>query len=83
MIGRTTEKAILKDFGKKKIIVLLGPRQVGKTTLLDVLQRNDMHCLRLNCDDMDDAILFEDKTSTELKEIISSYDMVFIDEAQL
>ena len=38
MIVRTLEKSILADFYKGKVIVLLGPRQVGKTTLLDALQ---------------------------------------------
>ena len=82
MIARTIEKAILADYGKKKVIVLLGPRQVGKTTLLDVLQSSNANCLRINCDDIDDVLLIEDKSSTELKALISDYDMVFVDEAQ-
>lgn len=82
MIARTLEKTILKDFHKGKVIVLLGPRQVGKTTLLDTLQRPDLHILRLNCDDMDDVMVLENKTTTELKTLLSEYDMVFVDEAQ-
>ena len=82
MITRTIENKIKADFTRKKIIVLLGPRQIGKTTLLDALQMNDSHCLRLNCDDMDDVLMLEDKSSTELKNMLESYDMVFIDEAQ-
>jgi len=38
--------------------------------------------LFLNCDDSDDRALIENKTSTILRELISSYDFVFIDEAQ-
>ncbi len=34
MIKREITDSILSNFGRKKIIVLLGPRQVGKTTLL-------------------------------------------------
>lgn len=82
MITRTIEKAIQADFNKRKVIVLLGPRQVGKTTILDMLQKSDTRCLRLNCDDMDDSMLLENKSTTELKELLSDYDMVFIDEAQ-
>ncbi len=82
MIARTIEKAILSDCGKKKVIVLLGPRQVGKTTLLDVLQSNNSKCLRLNCDDIDDVMLIEDKSTTEIKILLSGFDMVFVDEAQ-
>lgn len=82
MITRTIEKAMQADFNKKKVIVLLGPRQVGKTTILDMLQKPETRCLRMNCDDMDDALLLEDKTSTELKTLLNGYDMVFVDEAQ-
>ena len=82
MITRTIEKVMKADFNKKKVIVLLGPRQVGKTTLLDTLQNPETRCLRLNCDDMDDALLLEDKSSTELKALLNGYDMVFVDEAQ-
>ena len=82
MIPRILEERIRNDFHRGKVIVLLGPRQVGKTTLLDTLEKPDLHILRLNCDDSDDALALEDKTTTELKVLISDYDMVFIDEAQ-
>ena len=82
MVARTIEKSILADFHKGKVIVLLGPRQVGKTTLLDVLHQSGTRVLRLNCDDIDDVLLLEDKTTTELKALLSGNDMVFIDEAQ-
>lgn len=82
MIGRILEERVKNDFQRGKIVVLLGPRQVGKTTLLDVLEKPDLHILRLNCDDYDDALLLESRTTTELKMLISDYDMVFIDEAQ-
>jgi len=51
MIERILEERIQNDFQRGKVVVLLGSRQVGKTT-------------------------------TELKALISGYDMVFIDEAQ-
>lgn len=38
--------------------------------------------LSLNCDDYDDAMLLEGKTSTELKYLLSPYELVFIDEVQ-
>lgn len=82
MIKRIIEKNILSDMAYKKVIVLLGARQVGKTTLIDMLQNQDAKCLRLNCDDYDDAALLENKTSTELRAMLTGYDMVFIDEAQ-
>ena len=82
IISRTIEDAIRADFSRNKVIVLLGPRQVGKTTLLESLQDEGLNCLRLNCDDIDDAVLLENKSSTELLALFQNYDMVFIDEAQ-
>ncbi len=82
MIARIIEDNIRDDFHKGKVVVLLGPRQVGKTTLLDIFQQTNSNVLRLNCDDFDDVMQLEDKTSTELKALLSGYDMVFIDEAQ-
>ena len=82
MIKRTLEETIKKDLGRKKVIVLLGPRQVGKTTMLDMLRLKNQHILSLNCDNADDALKLEDKTSTELQNLFADYDMVFIDEAQ-
>lgn len=82
MIKRILEEKIIRDFHRGKVVVLLGPRQVGKTTLLDTLEDPNLHILRLNCDDYDDVLRLENKTSTELKALIADYDMVFIDEAQ-
>lgn len=82
MINREIQNSILSDFKRKKVIVLLGARQVGKTTLLSALQVDKKRILSLNCDNIDDRLLLEDRTSTELKYLLSPYDMVFIDEAQ-
>ena len=64
------------------MIVLLGARQVGKTTLLSALQESGRKVLSLNCDNVDDVLSLEGKSSTELKNLLSPYDLVFIDEAQ-
>ena len=82
MIKRLIETSILNDFNRKKVIVLLGARQVGKTTLLEELRQQGKKILSLNCDDLDDVLLIEEKTTTELRSLLSPYDMVFIDEAQ-
>jgi len=37
MIKREISSSILSDFSRKKVIQLLGARQVGKTTLLSEL----------------------------------------------
>ncbi|MBR6589574.1 MAG: AAA family ATPase, partial [Bacteroidaceae bacterium] len=82
MIRRSIERSILRDFTRKKVIVLLGARQVGKTTLLEGLHNKKEKVLSINCDDLDDTLLIEEKTSTELRALLAPYDMVFIDEAQ-
>ena len=66
MIGRAIEKSIIKDFRYKKVIVILGARQVGKTTLLGCLKSDKEKVLFLNCDNIADIMFIEGKTSTEL-----------------
>lgn len=82
MIKRIIKSSILADYRRKKVIILLGARQVGKTTLLSELQTEKTKVLSLNCDNLDDILLIEGKTSTELQYLLSPYELVFIDEAQ-
>ena len=82
MFKREIENSISRDFAKGKIICLLGPRQVGKTTLLNQLIKKGDKVLKLNCDDSLDAAELENKSTTELKNMFQGYDMVQIDEAQ-
>jgi len=81
MIHRNAEQLIKNDFYKGKAIVVMGARQVGKTTLLEHLVDTD-DCLMLNCDNHDDRADLEDKTSTELRNLVGNHKMVVIDEAQ-
>lgn len=82
MIERLVTGNIINDYNKGKVIVLLGPRQVGKTTLLERLKGEHKNVLSLNCDDRDDARLLEGKSSAELRQLLSPYDLVAVDEAQ-
>ena len=82
MISRIIKNSILADYRRKKVIVLLGARQVGKTTLLSELQEGNEKTLFLNCDNIDDVLALEGKTSTELKQLLMPYQLVFIDEGQ-
>lgn len=82
MIERIIKETILADYKRKKVIVLLGARQVGKTTLLSGLLTGVEKVLLLNCDNADDVLSLEGKSSTELRHFLSPYDLVFIDEAQ-
>lgn len=82
MLKREITEKIERDFSKGKIICLLGPRQVGKTTLLGMLDKKDEKILKLNCDDSLDAQVIENKSIAELKNTFQGYDMVQIDEVQ-
>ena len=55
MIERQLKHIIIQDFNRNKVIVILGARQTGKTTLLNELSTNANQLLKLNCDDYDDV----------------------------
>jgi len=82
MIQRLIEQKIRDDFSRKKISLILGPRQVGKTTLLQQLSTSGARILHLNCDYLSDAQRLIDKSADELTALLSGFDMVQIDEAQ-
>lgn len=82
MINREIESNIRDDFDSRKAIVLIGARQVGKTTLVEAVAKDAGRVLALNCDNVDDRMSLENKTSTELQNLIAGYDLVVIDEAQ-
>ncbi|WP_373492959.1 ATP-binding protein [Aquiflexum sp.] len=83
MIVREVEKLITKKLYQGKILLISGPRQVGKTTLMRQLAASlNKEALWLNCDNPDDRIDLEDATLSSLKSLVGSYTLVMIDEAQ-
>ncbi len=82
MIDRTLANVIRSEFGRNKVIVILGPRQVGKTTLFSQIGLKGDNILRLDCDNYDDQMKLERKTSTELRNLLHGVDALLIDEAQ-
>jgi predicted AAA+ superfamily ATPase len=69
-------------FGAGKAILLMGARQVGKTTLIKTLMKGVDEVLFLTGDDPDVQALFEQMSSTRLKHIVGRSKFVVIDEAQ-
>jgi len=68
---------------KGKTIIILGPRQVGKTTLLETLRAEwGDECLLLDCDEPDTRAALTGATSTSLRAEFGSHRIVMIDEAQ-
>lgn len=82
MIKREIQESIKDDFNRGKVITIVGPRQVGKTTLLSQIDTEGKKVLSLNCDDEIDALAIEGKSSSELRNMLENYDIVFIDEVQ-
>jgi len=83
MIPRIIIKSIQNDLFKGKAIIITGPRQVGKTTLLEALRSDHkLNTLWLNCDEPDIRLSLENVTTTQLKAMIGKHLLVFIDEAQ-
>ena len=83
MIKRLLTERIEKKLNSGKVIVLYGPRQCGKTTLLKMLvERKKLPYLWLNCDEPDTRLLLSNKTSTNLKQLIKGKKLLIIDEAQ-
>ncbi len=81
MYNRSIQKRIESKIGKGKAILLIGPRQVGKTTLIkDILK--EQNYLFLDADDPTIKNLITQPNTAELKSILGNYKFVFIDEAQ-
>ena len=70
MYKRTLQDLIQQRMEKGKAVIMYGPRQVGKTTVLHLLLdgRNDV--LWLNGDETDVRALFEDITLVWLEELL-------------
>jgi len=83
MIKRILENMIVKRLFRGKAVILYGPRQVGKTTLVtSLLEKRKEKTLFLNGDEPDVRELLEGVTSSRLKALFGKSRIVFIDEAQ-
>lgn len=83
MIKRIIAERIAQKLNQGKIIILYGPRQCGKTTLLKMLvEKINLSCLWLNGDEPDTRVLLSNKTSTELTQLVKGKKILIIDEAQ-
>lgn len=85
MIQRELLGEIMRQCNQGKVIVLIGARQVGKTTILKQVQKQlDLESLWLNADEADVLLLLENAdTSTQLRQLIGTQtQLLIIDEAQ-
>ena len=81
MIERMSAGKIRAAANSRKIVILLGARQVGKTTLLKSLFDSDS-ILWLNGDELDVQNLFETLSAQRFKVYLGTKKIVVIDEAQ-
>lgn len=66
-----------------QIILLYGPRQVGKTTLIrEVLAHTEGRKLEINADLMQYTQVLSSRDLNKLRGLVEGYDLLFIDEAQ-
>ncbi len=81
-VRRKLELEISKKLFKGKTIVLIGPRQTGKTTLVNTIMSKYENTLFLDGDDASIRQTLKNVNTQELKRIIGDNTIVFIDEAQ-
>jgi len=83
MIQRELEKTIKAKLFKGKVIILLGPRQSGKTTLINnILQNIGYKYLLLDGEEYNIRDELSKPTSEKLRLISGDNKIIFIDEAQ-
>lgn len=82
MIHRILEEKIQPLLGGNKAIIVMGARQVGKSTLLNELLGENKNALWLNGDDIDVQNLFHEMSSTRMRALLGNNKFLVIDEAQ-
>ena len=84
IIPRIIEPLILeKLINDRRVVVLYGPRQVGKTTLAKkLLAESQRKTLALSGEDPRTQALWESRDLARIEGVVAGYDLVLIDEAQ-
>ena len=81
-IIRHIEKSVRDNLYKGKIIIVYGPRQVGKTTMVKNILK-DHEGEYYSCDDPLSRSRFENKNTEELLQLVKGVKLIVIDEAQM
>lgn len=83
MIVRTLQQRIEENLFKGKAIIVIGARQVGKSTLFrQIVDGRPEKVLSLNCDEPEVKEMLSGINTPELKMLIGNHRIVVIDEAQ-
>lgn len=81
MIERDLYNVVNKRISDKKAIIIVGARQVGKTTFIEHILK-DKDYLLIDCDDPTTKEQIENANTETLRRIIGNKTIVFFDEAQ-
>lgn len=84
-ISRDLKLILDSKIGKGKVLLLIGPRQVGKTTLFKQMIKSlapEKKVQFWNCDESDVRQFLSDGNLAKLKSFIGNSDFIVIDEAQ-
>ena len=81
MYIRTLENIILDKLNKGKAIIIIGARQVGKTTLIKKVLANKNY-LFLDADDPTVRNLLTNPNTEQIRNLIGKHKIIFLDEAQ-
>lgn len=81
-IARSLKHRIEQGWDAKKVIVVVGPRQVGKTTLIHEICASQKDVLFLSADDPSVRSNLENQSEQNLRRLINNAKIIFIDEAQ-
>lgn len=83
MIARVLEEEIQKRFFSGKAIVITGPRQAGKTTLIENLIKSaNQETIYFNGDDPVLSRMLNRPNTEQIRNLIGKNKIIFIDEAQ-
>ncbi len=82
MIKRIIEERINSALANKKAVTIMGPRQVGKSTLADTVIPENAKVLEINGDSTDVQTKFVNVDETKMKVLIGNKNFLFVDEAQ-
>lgn len=83
-IQRDLQDVLFSKLGRGKVLILIGPRQVGKTTLLKMLSNTfpPDSVQYWNCDEGEVRALLSQDSSVHFKSLVGSSKLIIIDEAQ-
>jgi uncharacterized protein len=82
MIQREIQPFIEKQLFKGKVIIIYGPRRVGKTTLSKQLLVNQEKSRYINCELFENKMALETTNSGALNSFLGNYRLIVLDEAQ-